>query len=204
MTRLNVLRAMGTGWGSAHAREPEENPGNKQIRRQLGESVRQSLPGPDAPPRGRGGWVGEGTGSCSSPDPLLLMLGRQWQSWAARTCRSSPGHLCGPRGQGHLPATGCKDLPEQTRPALASPRPCVRVLINTSIVHSLAQASPQRNTIPGQAPPPSLTLVHTNLPPASAILSCVDASCQWHHMNRLLCSGLTPSYHASCLVPFRG
>lgn len=100
MTRLNVLRAMGTGWGSAHAREPEENPGNKQIRRQLGESVRQSLPGPDAPPRGRGGWVGEGTGSCSSPDPLLLMLGRQWQSWAARTCRSSPAICVAPGGRG--------------------------------------------------------------------------------------------------------
>lgn len=49
MTRLNVLRAMGTGWGSAYVRKQEENPGNKQDRRQLGEAVRQSLPFPDGP-----------------------------------------------------------------------------------------------------------------------------------------------------------
>lgn len=94
MTKLNVLRATGTGWASAHVRKQEENPGNKQDRRQLRETVRQSLSHPDAP-RGMGV-----DGSCVSPGPLLLMLGSQCQDkW------EQPGHLCGSWEQGTCRAT---------------------------------------------------------------------------------------------------
>lgn len=135
--------------------------------------MRQSLTCPDAPRVLAGGWgVGDTEAAAS---PALLMRGSQWQP-GLPDLWEQPGHL-----SGHLQSCWQEGPFRTNVPALASARPHVWFLISTSIVHSVAQANPQRNTIT-KAGTPYLSHSVTHQP-ASCHVASIDTSCQWRHIN---------------------
>lgn len=79
--KAKCIKGHGNRLGAAYARKQEENPGNKQDRRQPGEAVRQK---PHSPMAHEGGGETEcgGLGSFSPPRSPLAHT-REWQS--ART-----------------------------------------------------------------------------------------------------------------------